>query len=131
LTSIHVTARALGFGERRHAGGGGLSSARGVQARDLEGVMVHVAALAADEIPTSDVVDVTVVVVVAAVAGNLLGIGPEIRAHVDVGRVDAVIDDGDEHRASGLTSGEQLATRTLGADARHTIRVLVEQLPLA
>jgi hypothetical protein len=73
-----------------------------------------------------NVVDESVVVVVLAVAGNLLGIHPEVRAQVGVQRVDAVVDDRDDHRLLRRFSGEELAHSALRADARHTIGGFVE-----
>ena len=46
-------------------------------------------------------------------------------------RVDAVVDDGDQDGAARLPAGEQLTHSALGADARHTVRCFVEELPIA
>src|SRR4029077_16337245 len=102
-----------------------------VESRQLEGVVVHVLAVfAADEVPAVDVVDVAVVVVVAAVAGHFLRIRPEIRVQIDVRGVDATVDEGDEHGARWLLAGEELTSRTLGADAGNTVGRCVEELPV-
>ena len=42
---------------------------------------------------------------ITAVAGDFLGIAPEIRAQIDVRGVDAAIDHGDEHRTRGTLPG--------------------------
>ena len=86
---------------------------------------------AADEIPAMKIVDVAIIVVVAAVTRYFLWICPQIRAQVDVGRIDTAVDDGDEHRTRRPLAGEQLALRPLGADARHAVDGFVKALPVA
>jgi hypothetical protein len=79
-----------------------------VQSRQLERVVLDVAALSADEVPASHVVRVAVVVVVLAVARDLLRIRPEVRLESDVRGVDAAVDYGDDDRALRLLACEQL-----------------------
>ena len=51
-----------------------------------------------DEVPSMEVVDVAVGVVVDAVVGNFAGIGPDVGLEVGMVEVDARIDDGHHDR---------------------------------
>jgi hypothetical protein len=77
-----------------------------------------------------DVIDVAVLVVVLAVAGDLLRVRPEIGPETDVRGVYPAVDDGDEHGALRLLAGEQLTFRSSLADANDAIGD-VEELPVA
>src|SRR5262249_56572085 len=58
-------------------------------------VVVDRFAVGVDEVVAVHVVDVTVAVIVPAVAGNLAGVGPDVGRQVGVGVVHAGVDDGD------------------------------------
>ena len=53
-----------------------------------------------DEVPAVHVVDVTVAVVVDAVAGDLAGVDPQVGGQVGERRIDARVDDGDHLAAA-------------------------------
>jgi hypothetical protein len=90
-----------------------------------------------DEVPSGDVVDVAVPVVVELVAGNLVDVAPEVGGEVLVRGVDARVDHGDHHarssggvpergRLRGLQSPEvgiRLAPGAGGADVQVVRRV--------
>ena len=60
-----------------------------------------------DEVPSVEVVDVAVAVVVDAVAGNLAGVGPDVGLEVGMVEVDARVNDGHHDRrvAQGMRPG--------------------------
>src|SRR5262249_24208377 len=58
-------------------------------------VVVHGVAVVVHEVVAVDVIDVAVVVVVDAVAGDFAGVGPDVGGQVGVVVVDAALDDGD------------------------------------
>ena len=67
--------------------------------------------VAADEVPAMHVVDVSVLVVVEAVAGHLVRIGPELGRDIGVRVVDAGVDHR-HHRAARTSEGSLGITET-------------------
>ena len=69
------------------------------RAGDVGGVVVGRAvvdrAVVVDEVVAVDVVDVAVAVIVDAVAGDLAGVGPDVRSQVGVQDLDPLVDDAD------------------------------------
>src|SRR5690606_5922276 len=101
-------------------GRGALAAVRaagGVEPGHLVGVVVHVSAVApADEVPTVDVVDVAVPVVVLAVPRDLVLVDPDHVVQVLVPDVDAAVDDCDDDGAARFLPREELAVRALDGD---------------
>jgi len=85
---------------------------------------------AAQEVPAAHIVHVAVAVIVEAIARHLGPLAPQHGFQVRVGRVDARIEHGHQHRR-GRALGQQLPVRPVGADARHAVGLQVEVLPAA
>ena len=63
-------------------------------------VVVHRVAVVADEVVAVHIVDVSVLVVVDAIAGNLTRVHPHVRLEVRMVVIDAGVDDGDDRLAA-------------------------------
>ncbi len=110
---------------------GGVGRARAAQrdqARQLQGVVLQVAARAAQEAPPVDVVDVAVAVVVDAVAGDLALVDPQDGRQVGVLDVDAGVQDRDDDLARRLVGQDGVGVGQ--ADADDAVDVAVEQVPV-
>src|SRR5690606_19874172 len=102
----------------------------GVEAGHLVGVLVDVPAIRrADEVPAVDVVGVALAVVIAAVAGDLVLVDPEVGAQVVVRRVDPGVDDADHDGPPRLLVRQQLAVRPLDAGAVDAVAAGILQPP--
>ena len=134
---LELVRRSLAGGRVRHGKLCGRRAFRrlgapGVETRDLERVVLDLfPVLSADEIPAVDVIGVPVVVVVAAVAGDLLGVRPEVGLEADVRGVDPAVDHGDEHGPFRLLAREELALGAARTDADDAVGADVEQLPVS
>ena len=63
-------------------------------------VVVHRVGIVVEEVPTADIVDIAVAVIIPAIAGDLAGVGPDIGFQVGVGVIHTGVDDS-HHRLAG------------------------------